>query len=142
MKYLMLLTFLLLVTYTFSQDQQYVEKIIDFLGEERYESNLASNPGLIKNLKDRIEYGCELIDFIPEKASDFKVIEEVSSCKKNSSENISSERLVELYNQGEFNILNYNLPFDKSINYYIKLGQTGKALVIYSQSNIDRRKAL
>jgi hypothetical protein len=140
MKYLTLLTSLLLVTYVFSQDQQSIEKLINFLGEERYESNLASNPGLIENLKDRIEYGCELIDFIPEKASDFKVIEEVASCKKNRTEKISSERLVELYNQGEFNILNYDLPFDKSINYYLKLGQTGKALVIYSQSNIDSRK--
>lgn len=124
----------------FSQENTSTEKLILFLGQERYEQNLTSNPGLIENLKDRIEFGYEIIDFIPEKSADFKLIEEISSCKKNSSQTILPQQLIELNDAGEFIILNYDLPFSKSDNFYLKLGETGKTLIIYSQEGISRRK--
>lgn len=141
MKYIFFLTFSFSILFVFGQEGSTTEKLVIFLGQERYNQNINSNPGLIENLSDRIEFGYEIIDYIPEKSADFKVIEEISSCKKNSSQSISPEQLIELHNSGDFIILNYDLPFSKSDNFYLKLGETGKAMIIYSQTEIARRKS-
>jgi hypothetical protein len=115
------------------------EKIIQFLGNERYLIESESNPGLIKFLESKILFGFEVIDYNPAKEKSFKNIESISLISKSSPGSISVEDFIDLYNKGTLNILLYNIPISDGTETYYKLGNTGKALIMRSVQYINSK---
>lgn len=134
--------FLISINLIFSQEFKNKNKIIELLGEERYEELKSTNLGMISYLNAKVDFGFQIIDAIPEKENEFKELNQIPILSKESGQFISPEEFVNLYNSGNLNILLFNFQNQPKTNLYYKIGNTNKYLIIYSvehiNSNINR----
>lgn len=126
-------------TWAVAQNNPTFTYVQEFLGQERYSEMVQSNPGLINDLSDRVNYGFQLIEMIPEKSSDFKPLNEIKLNFKEGSV-LSNQEFVNLWESGDFNPLFLDLPQSKTENAYIHLVGTDRALIIYSLDAIQFRR--
>ena len=125
----------------FSQVLENESKVIEFLGSERYQTELASNPGLIYFLDAKASYGFEIIDIIPGKEGDFQSIDDIQLHSKSQSGQVSATDFLNDAQSADFNFLMYNFTMLASKNQYFKLGDTGKAIIIYSVEHVNSKIA-
>lgn len=152
MKLVISLVALLAMATSFSQSLENEAKIIEFLGQERYNQILESNPNYLKFLDVRCSFGFKIIDYVDEKMGNMTVIDYVAYrvdqgngkdttglCKKGVGKDFDTpEEFLNHYNEGTLNILKYYIQYDRfEINYYV-LGTTGKVLVVYPVDYINK----
>lgn len=142
MKHLILLLFIAFSMPLFSQiSDDIADKYVkEFLGKERYNQNIKSNPGLISSLKDRVLFGYDVVDEIPQKKSDFKPLKAIKLISKGESKSITNDEFVQKHENKTLNFLKYDLPGSSNENFYFHLVGTDKYLIIYSWENISKRK--
>lgn len=136
-KLLFILVFITCISYTQAPNNS--SKIIEYLGVERYEGTLQNNPGLISFLNAKVEYGFEIIDVIPGKEDSFQQLNEIPVISKSGDATISPEAFLELYKNGTLNFLMYNFQTLPNAHSYYKLGNTGKAIIVYSVEYVNSK---
>ena len=132
-KCFLLLGFALLINLGYSQTTN-TEKIIQFLGQEKYEDAAINNPGLIIYLEAKLQYGYKVVDFNPTRMPNYSILLEVPS---KIYGNVSVDEFLVHYEMDSFNFLNYQYPCKEDENLYFKLGNTGKAIIIYSNEFVN-----
>lgn len=115
----------------FSQSDH--SKIIEAYGQERYQTLLNTNPGMIELLDAYIDKGVKLIDMHEKYANEAQISS--IALRSKSSLSISVEEFVEIFESETFNPLNYSF-FPKDAIQIFVLGSTNKVLVIDSQKNL------
>lgn len=144
MKSLILISFVVYVSFTsiYTENVKNSDKIIELIGESRYQFNLENNPGLIYFLDAKVDFGFQIIDMIPEKSNDFKQLSQIPLLSKSENQSITPEEFVNLYNSGNLNILLFDFQNQPKSNLYFSLGNTGNALIIYSVEHINSKISL
>lgn len=122
---------------SFSQTSSNTDKIIAFLGTERYNDALDNNPGLIIYLEAKLLYGYKVVDFNSERFPAHTTLTEVPVKMQRDALPISVEEFVQIYESGNLNFLFYPFPCDADQTLYFKLGNTGKAIIIYSNERVN-----
>lgn len=108
-------------------------QIIEAYGQERYQTLLNTNPGMIELLEAYVDHGVKLID-MNDKYLDRVPVNNIHLRSK-SSESITVEEFIELFETEEFNPLNYSFFPNDSLQVFV-LGATNKVLIIESQKNL------
>ncbi len=144
MKSLILISFVVYASFTsiYTENVKNSDKIIELIGESRYQFNLENNPGLIYFLDAKVDFGFQIIDMIPEKSNDFKQLSQIPLLSKSENQSITPEEFVNLYNSGNLNILLFDFQNQPKSNLYFSLGNTGNALIIYSVEHINSKISL
>lgn len=127
------------------------DKVAEFLGDERFNDLLTSNPSYLTFLDTKCSYGYKIVEMGSEKTEGMTVLnsityeEWVASSKSEeqilyTSETIlTPEEFVENATSPEFNILKYHFNSDrKQIVYYV-LGTTGKVIILYPVAYIAKQ---
>ena len=109
------------------------QKVSQFLGADKYNQIVADNPGLIKYLKYKSEKGYLVEDAIESKANSYIKLDSVYFKKQP----ISIQTFVRALEQDNFNFLFYTFPI-KNKTSGILLGNSGKIIIIYSNSQINK----
>lgn len=134
--FLSIYSIVLIGTIGFSQTTQ--EKVINFLGYERFNKIESSNPGLIEFLEMKVEKGYHLIESVDAKKSSYIKVNHVFYKK----EEISIEDFLEALNQDSFNFLNYSFPNqDSNVTTHYLLGDSGLLISVYSNAVINNKIA-
>lgn len=120
-----------------SQSTSTTEKIIDFLGHEKYNETASSNPGLIIYLEARLNYGYKIVDFNSDRMINYTVINQLSKKSFEGYTFVSVYDFIEMNNNGTLNILLFSFPSQGEENLIFKLGDTNQALIVYSTSHIN-----
>lgn len=114
-------------------------KIIELLGQEKFDQMVSINPGYLKYLDARCE-AFTIIDFSEEKFGYLKPLQTLvkrnPSNKSEGNLSVSPAEMVQEYNDGNFNILLYDFYYDKSEYTYYRIGDTGKIIMIYPVDQI------
>ena len=126
-----------LISASFTQTSTNTEKIIAFLGTERYNDAFTNNTGLIVYLEAKLLYGYKIVDFNAERYPNHTVLLEVPVKMQRETAPISVEEFVQIYESGNLNFLFYPFPCEAQQNLYFKLGNTGKAIIIYSNEFVN-----
>lgn len=138
-KFIFVLNFTLLTGLTNYSYSQYstTDKIVEYLGIERYNELSEKGSFYLEQLKGRILYGYSLQDFHADKTENYTIITTIQ--KRNSDKSYTSlsiaDFLAEL-NQPNFNILLFKLPYSQNKNTLYQLGDSGHVLVLYSLNHI------
>lgn len=131
------LTFLIgLTNYSYSQYST-TDKIVEYIGIDRYIELSEKGSFYLEQLKGRILYGYSLQDYHPDKNENYTVITSIQ--KRNHDKTYTTlsidDFLAEL-NQPNFNILLFKLSYSQNKNTLYQLGDSGHVLVLYSLNHI------
>jgi hypothetical protein len=113
----------------FTQDK--VTAILENDSKKQYYENVMFNSYEIKTI-DTIKASISNM-------SELKIITIVDRNSKTVTENGSSADILELINNGEFNILLTNVKRNYSQKTYYQLKNTSKVLVVYSHQDISKK---
>lgn len=128
---LLLLLFLSTMSYAQTTD----EKIIAVYGQEMYDQNVQSNPGLIAYFRNYIENdGMSLKDFNP-KYSNEPTLSQIPLRGKSES-SISISEFVNAINAADFNPLMYDFLPQNEVQIF-RLQGFNKVLVIKNQKQLN-----
>jgi len=137
-------------TFSFAQNLENENEIIEYLGMEKYTSVLHSNPAYLKFLDVRCSDGYIVMDYVEEKMNDFPVLETITHGEwitieedgKSSLEfvvtQVTSESFMLDYESENFNFLEYRFTFDSKDVVYHVLGNTGKVIMILPIEKINK----
>jgi len=126
-------------------------QIVEYLGDSRFNELLQSNPSYLSFLDTRCSVGYKVIDMGIEKTEGMTVLNSVSYeewvVPEKAEEQVfksveftsTPEEFVLDSNNPDFNILKYNLSFDKNVITYYVLGSTGKVIMIYPVEYINQQ---
>ncbi|MBK7127759.1 MAG: hypothetical protein IPM74_15045 [Crocinitomicaceae bacterium] len=137
MKFLQSLILVFAVSVCFSQAGSPNSRVVDFLGSEKYQETLSSNPGLIKYLEAKLQFGFELTDKINEKSTGLKTLADIPYSEFSKDGILSSVDFVNSFLAGSLNVLHIQLPADPNADNYYVIGSTGYILVVKSNSYIN-----
>lgn len=138
MKLLLTLAALILSAFSFSQNIENQDKLIEKYGSNRYNEMMSTSPRLMEVLDYRISNGYVLIDEVPEKFATDPVKESfVKMISKTDKEIIQPQELLNEINSGTFNILLYNFTQNKSEDTAYRIGED-HVLLIRSVESITR----
>ena len=128
----LLLVFVLISANIFAQDNS--DKIIEFLGTEKYAAYQANNPQYLDQLNAKINFGYKIEIMEDDKINTYNVLEEiiVINPADKSQTSISPLDFVNASKLGDFNILMYSISGNRSFHTYYRLGSTNYVLTIYS----------
>lgn len=127
------------------------DKISDFLGNDRFNDLLSSNPSYLTFLDARCSNGYKIIDMPLEKTTGMTVLNSIvyeewlisekseEEIRQTSEIELTPEEFVENSASPEFNILKYHFNFDKKEMVYYVLGATGKVIMIYPIEFINQK---
>jgi hypothetical protein len=119
-------------------------KIIDFIGQSRFNELQANNSTYLKFLDVKCQIGYEIQTIPFEKLTDKEVLTAASFkkfCDKQSDSSCNSDytvgkssasEILSLINEGNFNFLIYQLASDPNKDKIYVLGSTGKVLIVRS----------
>ena len=114
------------------------QKVKEFLGEDRYNETVQSNPALITFLQTKVEDGFRISEVNEVKKSSYKKINSVYFKKQE----ISIEDFLISLNDESFNILNYSFPdHNSNETTHFLLGDSSILLSVYSNSVINNKVA-
>ena len=120
----------------FAQDN--TDKIIEYLGSEKYTTYTSVNPQYIDQLNAKINHGykIELID--NDKISTYEVLDQiiVKNISDKSESTITIEEFINASKLDSFNILIYKIGWNRSFHTYYRLGSTNYVLTVYSMEYI------
>lgn len=136
------LFFILFLLGTAGFGQTYVneQRLVEYLGQDRYTKLYQAGSGYLKFLDARLSYGFELIDYVPEKMSSFvqlQTIEKVNADK--SVTQVSASDFVQQALNGSINYLLFKFEWDQHAYTYYRLGDTGKALLIFPTDYVTEK---
>ena len=132
-----------------NQNLENKTQIIDYLGIDKYNSVLRSNPAYLKFLNVRLSNGHLIVDYVEEKMADFPVMDviyhtEWKTFEKNGKSRnellqvkITPEEFLIHTEREDFNFLEYKFTFDRKEVVYHVLGNTGKVIVMLSTERIN-----
>ena len=143
MKNLLLALALTFVGTAFTQIYQHEQKLIEFLGQNRYDNLASKNSKYLDFLDARCAYGYELIEYADEKMNDFQKITSVQLTNVDKTTTvIDCNQLVQSIQNGSFNILRLKLEYDRNSPTYYTLGNTGKVLMLHPTDHINKKMNL
>lgn len=126
------------ITSGISQNIKNESKIRDFMGNERFDRSVQSNPGLIKFLDIKIEKGYSIQTIDSSKENDFTLISEITYNGEIKGEKISPEEFIEHSEKDNFNILFYDFPMpEEGGNGNFMLQGTNKIISVYSNDYLN-----
>lgn len=138
----------------FSQSFNHQDYLIEFLGQERFDRILASNPHYLSYLDVRCSEGFMIMDYVNEKmeSMNIPVINEfIKKTKQNGKdidgtcvdgykkEVLTPEEFLQHALNGTLNILAFDFDYDKSKVIYYRIGNTGKLIAIYPAEYIAKK---
>ena len=134
---------LVVTTNAFSQTIENQQKIVDYLGQEKFDELLSANPSYLKFLDVKCSNGFDIIEMAPEKSQNFSVLTEIEKIDPNQKysktpNTISADEFVQLFENGNLNFLMYQLQGHKTQMTYFVLGNTGKVLMVYPTDYITQ----
>lgn len=138
MKVFFALLFVLSAQVAISQTYQNESKLIEYLGQEKFDQLKANGSGYLKFLDARQSHGFAIMDYDAEKMSDFTVLNSVNKMNPNdkSVSQVSVDTFLSEINSGTINYLLYKFEWDQNSYTYYRLGSSGKVLVIYPNDYI------
>lgn len=146
---------MLCCAFSYTQNIDSQSKVLDFLGQKRYNQIQNSNPARIVYMQTRLEDGYKIInndDGKFDSAEKFDIIpfridvgdgkDTLGTCSDGTGKSFdSAEQFVQKENSGTLNILKYKLKYDREKVVYYQLGNTGKVLMIYPVDYINKAVA-
>jgi hypothetical protein len=123
-------------------------KLVDFLGQEKFDEILSSNPSYLTFLDVKCTSLYTVLDLPSEKTQSMTVLNEIekriwdTNVKTgdeilNKVKNlISTNQFIQELQSPNFNILEYTFAQDRSTDKYYVLGNSGKVIVIHSVNYI------
>ena len=137
--------FLLLCSLAVNAQHLYYEsKIIDFLGQSRFNQLQSNNSAYLKFLDIKCQYGYEIQTLPTEKLTDKEVLEAATFkkfCDKQADSSCdndyllgksSASEIISLIDAGNFNFLIYQFDSDPVKDKIYVLDSTGKVLIVKS----------
>lgn len=137
---LILTCFLLFTGITVSgQELNHKDKLIEFLGQERFDKINSQSNGYLRFLDLRCSDGWQIIDNIDGKFDQYEKLDSLNySTPEKVINAVSAEEILNQINSGEFNLIKYTLKWDKDKTVYYVLGNTGKVLAIHPVEYINK----
>lgn len=136
----MLLSIALTCSLAQAQNLQNEQKLIDHLGQERYDQLSSVNSPSLKFMDNRQEYGFEILEMESDKLKDMVQINSFNfSNSDKSTFEMTPTELLEAAENGELNILKLRLDYHQSANSYYRIGNTNKVLVLKSVQSIAKK---
>lgn len=141
-------------TFSFSQSLEHQDFLVEFLGQDRFDRIMDSNPSYLNYLDTRCSEGYIIMDYIDEKMSqmDIPVVDLfVKKTKQNGKdldgtckggmrkEELTPNQFLASAEDGTLNILAFDFDYDKSKVIYYKIGSTGKMIAIYPADYIAKK---
>lgn len=127
--------------FTYGQELKNKSKLIESIGQEKFQSSIQENPGKIKFLSAYESDGYSIEELPSDKKIEMKTLSEIPlKCdKENKSERrvISVKEFVQKSENNELNILLYDFQPDFSKIQMFKLVGTNKVLIIQSSKRIS-----
>lgn len=135
---------LVLSTGAFGQSLQNQQKIVDYLGQEKFDQIQSSNPSYLTFLDVKCSDGFDIIEMVPEKTQNFTVLNEIVVIDPNNKitktpTTVSADDFVQMFENGSLNFLMYQLQGHKTQMTYYVLGNTGKVLMVFPTDYITQR---
>ena len=151
MKKLLVALVLFCCALSYAQNLENETKIIEVIGQEKYDQHLQSGSKYLKYLDVRISDGYELLDIPAEKLLELEVINYLEykidcdkykdgSCKDKTAgiASISTTEIIEQIQNGDFNIIKYTIRYDQTKPTYYRLGATEKVLLVRPAQEISK----
>ncbi len=152
MKKILLAVVTLSCVFSYAQNSDSQSKILDILGQERFDNIQNSNPARIVYLEARLEEGYKIInneggkfdqveklDMIPFRIDVGDSKDTLGTCKDGTGKSYdSAQEFLQKENSGTLNILKYKLKYDREKVVYYQLGSTGKVLMIFPVNHINK----
>lgn len=139
MKIIVAFMLLIAINPAYSQDLKHKNYILEFLGQEEYDRIQSHNVGYLRFLDVRCSDGWQVIENNDGKFDSYEKIQTLSYTTPDKVEfTISAQDVVSEINSGTFNLIKYNLNWDRSKTMYYVLGNTGKVLVIHPTEYINK----
>lgn len=135
MKKIFILLSLISSTLLFGQQYEHSQKIIESYGQEWYDTQLSTNPGIILLMDKYIDHGFMVKKVSPGKYSQFAPLTEIPLRSK-TDEKISIEQFIEESKSPDFNPLRYNFFTGKIDQIFPLSGHDDTILYIYNQNTI------
>ena len=135
MKYVSLLLLALVLSFTSSNDKG--RKVIQALGSEKVAELSKNNPDQLRILARRVVKGFQIKNDIPSNTKGFTTMNEVIYQPYGMDpQTISAEDMATRIHEANFNVLCYKWEFYKDRTNRIILGNTGKAILLYSDNHL------
>lgn len=123
-----------------SQNYSKNDQLLEYLGDEKYENVLLSNPSYLQYLNVRCEEGYHILDYVDEKMSDFQVVIKIPKFNTVTQklEAVSPEEFLLDLESEDFNFLKYKFQFERTKATYYIIGDSGKVIMIYPVEYISK----
>lgn len=134
---------LVIVTNAIGQTLNNQQKLVEYLGQERFDELQTSNPSYLQFLDIKCSKGFDVIELASEKTQNMPVLNDIEKIDPNQKfhktpNTISASDFVQLFENGSLNFLMYQLQGDRYEMRYYVLGNTGKVLMIYPTDYISQ----
>ncbi|MEO9533000.1 MAG: hypothetical protein ABJG68_15710 [Crocinitomicaceae bacterium] len=139
MRILLILALTLASGLSMAQELSHKDKIIDHIGQDRFDKLSQNNSPSLLFMNERVEMGYSIVELEDEKSAGFEKLDQITfSNLDKTSTNVSIVDFLEMHETGNLNILRVQLAYSQSGFTYYKLGNTGKVLVLHSVESITK----
>lgn len=140
MKNFFLLLLLGSTLFSFAQTIDNSDKLIEYLGQEKYDTYLSSQYDYLRLLDIRCDYGFEIYDNEAGKFDAFRKVEVFKiSHRDKTIDELTPEAFLALVSSPTFNIHLLRLRWDRVKSTYYRIGNTGKVLHLLSEGQLKRK---
>jgi len=124
----------------FSQSIQNEQKLIDHLGQERFEKLSQANSPSLTFMDNRVSYGYEILTMETEKLVGMNQVDTfIFTNADKSTYTISAAEFINQAEDGSLNILQLKLKYHSSANTFYRIGSTNKVLMLKSVEFISKQ---
>ena len=124
----------------YAQPIQNQQKLVDYLGQERFQKLTQSNSPSLLFMDKRASHGYEIMTIEPEKLVDMNQVHEfVFSNSDKSTYRLTADEFLTNSANGSLNILQLNLKYDPSSSTFYRIGNSDKVLVLKSVEFISKK---
>ena len=135
-----LVIFFMGIVSVYAQSIQNQQKLIDYLGQERFQKLTQANSPSLLFMDKRASHGYEIMTIEPEKLVDMNQVHEfVFSNSDKSTYSLTADEFLTNSANGSLNILQLNLKYDPSSSTFYRIGNSDKVLVLKSVEFISKK---